>query len=303
MNFRYKCALQWIFSYLPYPSEWNYFAQRYLSRKFPASDLGMNTKYERAVGILEKFKKYSEKPLSEAVFFEFGAGWDLYLPMILSTFGVGKIYSTDLTPLSKQFILNDSFRHVKRLAGKNQTVPSSVPLFTKKNFRTILQKYFRIEYEAPVDARNINRPDNSIDLIFTNSVIQNIPPFILTDIVKDCYRILSSGGLVSFRQSYADQWSYVDKSISRYNYLRYSEKEWKKYCPPLQYQNRLRHKDYVKMYTDAGFEIIEENLELPNKLEQEILKQLPISKEFLDKYTMDELIINGSWCILRKNVL
>jgi SAM-dependent methyltransferase len=285
---------------LPYPNEWNYLAQKYLSRKFPASESSMNLKYERAIGILEKFKKHSDKPLSESVFFEFGAGWDLFLPMILSLFDIGKIYCTDLTPLSKPGILNDSFQHVKRLVGKNQTIPESIPLFTSKNFRTVLCEYFRIDYQAPIDARHVNYLDNSIDCIYTNSVIQNIPSVILDDIVKECHRILKQDGIVSFRQSYADQWSYIDKSISRYNYLRYSEKEWKKYCPPLQYQNRLRHKDYLKIYHDAGFEVIEQELETPNEQEQEILKQLPISKEFLDKYTMNELMINGSWCILRK---
>jgi hypothetical protein len=228
--------------------EWNYLAQKYLrGGSFSTSAAKMNTKYERAVEILEKFKKYSQKPLSDAVFFEYGAGWDLFIPMIISSFGTGKIYCTDINLLPKSDILNDSFQHVKRLADKDQTIFTNVPLFTNKNFRTILQKYFRIDYQAPIDARQLSHLDNSIDCIFANGVNANVPQNILIDIVKECHRILDPNGIVSFKQSYADQWSYIDKSISQYNYLRYSEKQWKKYCPPINYQNRLRHKDYLSI--------------------------------------------------------
>jgi hypothetical protein len=38
MNFRYKCILQWIFSCLPYSHDWNYLAQKYLTRMTPKFD-------------------------------------------------------------------------------------------------------------------------------------------------------------------------------------------------------------------------------------------------------------------------
>jgi predicted SAM-dependent methyltransferase len=300
MNFRYKCALQWLFSYLPYPNEWNYLAQKYLSRRAFPPDKVMEEKYQRALDNLEKFEKYCNKKLSDAVFYEFGAGWDLYLPMIFSTFGVGKLISTDLNPLSKVDAINHALSHVRRLADKNQIIPDKTLIFTKNNFRTILQEYFRINYQAPVDARYVSYSDNSIDFIYTNSVNQNIPQYILIDIVKECHRILKPDGIISFRQSYGDQWSYIDKSISRYNYLRYSEKQWKKYCPPLQYQNRLRHKDYLKIYHDAGFEVIEEQLDIPDDETRKMLENFPIAQEFREKYTIEELAINGSWMILKK---
>jgi predicted SAM-dependent methyltransferase len=260
----------------------------------------MEEKYQRALDNLEMFEKYCGKKLSDVIFYEFGAGWDLYLPMIFSTFGVGKLISTDLNPLSKVDTLNHALNHVRRLAGKQQIVPENTLIFTKSNFHTILREYFRIDYQAPIDARHVSYLDNSIDFIYTNSVNEHIPKNILIGIVKECHRILKPDGIVSFRLSYADQWSYTDKSISQYNYLRYSEKQWKKYCPPLHYQNRLRHKDYLKLYHDAGFAVVEEQLDIPNDETKKMLEHFPIAQEFREKYTMDELAINGSWMILKK---
>jgi predicted SAM-dependent methyltransferase len=258
----------------------------------------MEDKYQRVLEHLEVFEKYCGKKLSNSVFYEFGAGWDLYIPLIFSAFGVGKLISVDLNPLAKAEVMNYSLQYIRHFHGNN--VIHKTPTFTKKNYRTVLYDYFRIDYQAPCDARKVNLLDNSVDYIYTNSVIQNIPESSLFDIIRECHRIIAPNGLVSFRQSYADQWSYRDNSITKYNYLRYSEKQWKKYNPPIQYQNRMRHKDYLRIYTDAGFEVIEDHQDIPDDETRKMLEDFPIAQEFRDKYTMDELAINGSWTILRK---
>jgi predicted SAM-dependent methyltransferase len=261
----------------------------------------MRDKYRRSLNHLEKFEKYCDKKLSDSIFLEYGAGRDLYIPMILSTFGVGRLISIDLHPLAKAELLNTAWQNICVSAhALPQETKTQELIFTKENFRDVLHDNFRIEYQAPADAQKMNFGNNSIDFIYTNSVNEHIPPNILFIIVKECFRVLSPNGIVSFRQSYADQWSYCDNSITKYNFLRYSEKEWKKYNPPIHYQSRLRHKDYLKIYMDSGFEILEDHRDIPDDETRKMLEHFPIAQEFRDKYTVDELAVNGGWTILKK---
>ncbi len=99
---------------------------------------------------------------------------------------------------------------------------------------------------------------------------------------------------------YRDHFAYFDSNINFYNYLTFSESQWKKHNPPIMFQNRLRHKDYVNILKDIGFEIVKEELALPDESLSTGFDMLKISKEFSDKYTKDELNILGSQLVVRK---
>jgi hypothetical protein len=96
-----------------------------------------------------------------------------------------------------------------------------------------------------------------------------------------------------------DHWSYLDKSISVYNFLKYSEKEWRRYNPSLHYQNRLRHKDYISVVQKTDFEILEENKIEPTPTELDIIKNLRLSNEY-SGYEITDIGIKGPHIVLRK---
>lgn len=105
--------------------------------------------------------------------------------------------------------------------------------------------------------------------------------------------------MLVFSIDYKDHYSYFDKSISPYNYMRFSQKEWRKYNSSLHYQNRLRHSDYRKMMLDAGFAILEENPAFPTAEQEEALRALPLHDDFRH-YDFDDLKILGSTFVLTK---
>ena len=51
----------------------------------------------------------------------------------------------------------------------------------------------------------------------------------------------------------ADQFSFLDKSITPFNYMRYSSRAWRWLNSPVIPQNRLRISDYCRAYDRAGF--------------------------------------------------
>ena len=44
-----------------------------------------------------------------------------------------------------------------------------------------------------------------------------------------------------------------------FNFLKYDDAQWRRFNGGQQYVNRLRHSDYVRMFREAGFTILEES--------------------------------------------
>jgi SAM-dependent methyltransferase len=160
---------------------------------------------------------------------------------------------------------------------------------------------------VPSDARNTGLPDASIDYVFSNAVLEHIPANDLKYILKECYRILNTSGIICFTAGYWDHcWSH---SISPYYFYRFSKKDWLKRFPP-DGHNRLRHIDFRYLFEEKGFEIIQEDSLTPfdpsfsyrghsrEKLIEQ-LKSTPLAPEF-QKYTLEELAVLGGFWVLRK---
>jgi len=93
--------------------------------------------------------------------------------------------------------------------------------------------------------------------------------------------------------------SHFDSGISIYNFLKYSAKDWKKYNPALQCQNRLRHPDYIAILGQTSFEILKEVPILPDANEKEELMKLKPAAEFRN-YSRYDLGIKRSEIVLKK---
>ena len=85
-------------------------------------------------------------------------------------------------------------------------------------------------------------------------------------------RFLNASGLSIHIVDYSDHYARVD-SLSRFNFLTYSENEWKKYNSKFQYVNHLRHSECLVLLEKSGFKILEAEPDIEPS-EQEILKNL-----------------------------
>src|SRR5207245_10558273 len=95
---------------------------------------------------------------------------------------------------------------------------------------------------------------------------------------------------MSCRIDYTDHYSHFDKSISPYNFLQYSDKAWALFNPPLHYQNRLRHRDYLDLLRAAGFAVVEEQCREGTEADLQTRERGPLEQR-LGAYSLSERAI------------
>ena len=66
-----------------------------------------------------------------------------------------------------------------------------------------------------------------MDCITSTYTLEHIPADDIRRILVECNRILKPGGLILSLIDYQDHYSWLDLRISRYNFLRYSERQWR----------------------------------------------------------------------------
>jgi len=113
-----------------------------------------------------------------------------------------------------------------------------------------------LSYEAPYDVTR----GPEVDIVFSHTVLEHIPPPILAALFRDLRGKISPHGMMCHGVDHTDHRSNHDQSLSQIDFLRYSDAAWRWFCiNPQDYTNRLRHPDYVKLLADAGFEVRREH--------------------------------------------
>lgn len=305
MNFKYKAYLQNFFSMIPFGVTLNYLMQTKVTHSLPISDRDFMEKIETVKYHFENFKKYSSGiDVSECRYYEFGTGYDMVIPICMSLLGFNDLTCIDIRRLVFTDLINDSINRLNKVNDESLKLNKlkGIPAINKNNIARVLKEYMGISYLAPRDARDTKLKSSSIDFIVSNATMEHIPQNTIKDILKECYRILKPGGIMSNAIDYRDHWSFFDSSLSCYNYLQYSEKDWKKYNPGIMYQNRMRHRDYLEIIGETDFEIVMIKTDLPNQQEKNILNKLPLDEKFVKHYSPDELSIKSAAIVLRKNL-
>lgn len=289
-----------------------YLYQKHISKSLTHSSENFLALWQwKVLNHLVKIIKYGKVPVDSAVFYEYGAGWDLLAPfgfsIITRDSGKFQYICVDLNKFMHKELVYGTVHYYNILADamnkklQDNNMPfriRSTHIDTDINIIKYLLLH-NIVYKAPYDARQTDIESGSVDYIITNTVLHQIPIEDVKSILKECYRILKCGGIYSLNVSYMDMYTNFDKKITVYNYLKFSNEEWKQYSPPLHYQNRMRHCDYVKIFQDCGFEIIEEIPAPILESDIEIIKNMKIANCFRN-YSLEDLAIKRADFVLRK---
>jgi SAM-dependent methyltransferase len=298
MNFKYKCLLQRFFSNIPKGETLNYYFQKNVTKSLPSNNDKFLEKVNQGFNHYKNYKDYNKLTQKNNRYYEFGAGWTLTIPLTMSFLDF-EVFCVDIRKLIIPSLINDSLN--KFQLNKNE-LPFKLEtefVISNKNVLNNLIDNYKLNYYAPKDARETGFDDNHFDFISSSVTLEHIPKNDILLILKECYRILNKGGILSMTIDYQDHWSYFDKSISIYNYLKYSSREWKKYNPSLHYQNRMRHSDYLSLISQTDFKIVKEVPRKPDEIDKETLGKLEIAEEFKN-YNFDDLAIRGSEIVLIK---
>lgn len=297
-----KAALQGALSATPNPARWNRILQRYVSRSLDLSDAYFLTKWRLGKRHLDTFRRVSGADGAIDVL-ELGTGWFPVVPVALALGGARYVYTIDRQSLLRReqvlavleacrrqlergVVTLDSPAAERKLADllANRDALSCSELLTELGIRALVG-----------DAREVPLPSASVDLFVSNTTLEHIPGEVIAGILTEFRRLASARAVMSHLIDMGDHYAQFDRSITVYNFLKYSDRQWRPFNNTLQYQNRLRLSDHRALHRNAGWEVVEED---NSSLPVEVLRRVKLAERFR-VYDEDELRVYVSWMTSR----
>ena len=290
MDWRVKAMAQKVLSGLPGGGALNYVLQERVTHSVPQSDVELANKLDMARRQVEAIQAHTGKPASELAIYEFGAGWELTIPMARSLLGVGRQVVTDVVRGARAHLVMDAHRRLARRLGA-----------AEPHGHQDLAEYLadqRIEYLAPRSAEETGLPTSSFDCVTSTSVLEHVRPGQLPGILRECSRLVNERGVVYLFIDFNDHFGYFDDSISYSNFLQYSERRWSLYNSSLHYQSRLRMSDYLRLLDETGLLIVALEHDGPRPRETDGLRALRLAEPFL-RYSTEDLLTQNATVVCR----
>lgn len=281
MNWRLKCFAFKIIEKLPLGGALYQTAQRLVTGRYlPKVDEVRLRTYTIPV---DAFKQIA----GAEVALEFGAGRGLITPLLLSAAGAGRVHAFDLQRLAHIDQVNTVIEQLADLTDDDwQPVSDFIEL----------EQSYGIAYHAPGDVRATGLADGSVDLIYSTATLEHIPPAEIRAIMGECRRILQPNGRVCFTIDYHDHYASSDHSIGYMNFYQFSENEWRRLNPDMHFQNRLRHSDYVRLFEEGGWTIVEQRPMFESWSESDLMR-VELHSSFAH-YSYEDLTASNGYFLL-----
>lgn len=302
MRWLAKAALQRGVSALPAAEGVNYVFQRHVTGSLPTSESRFRKKFARAVQHFDAYLEHGpRRSAAEAVFYEFGAGWDLEIPLVYWCLGIDRQIVIDVRANVRLELVNHSLGRLGRSrakleakAGRTLRDPGRADVGSVRE----LADRFGISYLAPRDARATGLDPGSVDFVSSTSTLEHVPAEDLVPILSECRRLLRPDGAMSSRIDLRDHFSYFDRRLTPYNFLRFGERSWRLVNSSLNYQNRLRRPNYLEAFAAAGLTIVAEAAILPGEDDLAALREIDPAPEFR-RYSLEDLAVKGLRLVAR----
>lgn len=237
MDWRLK-ALAFRVLDLPGGAQAHYLLQRHVTRNWPRRPQTLDALAGIARRTVDDFDRH--RGGLPASVLEIGAGRDLAVPLALRQLGVGRVLASDVTRLARLDLVQHA---ADRLLSGQVRFESFSDL-----------DRFGIVYAAP---HRVTERDEKVECSCSNEVLEHVPPDQLVKLLKALRAV--TRGVTTHSIDYSDHYARSDGTISRLNFLRYSDAAWRRFNSGKQYVNRLRHSDYLRLFREAGFRILEES--------------------------------------------
>lgn len=305
MDWRVKGVLQKTLSIVPGGTALNSHLQLRLGdlRNFEKNvDIKVGGDWLTLMGYLRR----AHVPVADLEILEIGSGWHPALPLCFSLAGVRSCRTYDIvrhmSPELTFRMLDRLEAHLPKIAdaarlNKHRVEWAYAELKLAKTLDDLLRRA-RVHYMAPGDAAATGLAEGSVDMVYSNSVLEHVHPQILPRLMTESMRILRPGGVAAHCVACNDHYAHFDRKISFVNFLRYGEGMWKLWNNDLNYQNRLRKSDFLSIVNEAGFEVVQLNTTV-RKGVREALAGMKVAKPF-QRYSMEDLETTSVDFIARK---
>jgi hypothetical protein len=268
MNWKLKASLQKLLHFTKIGDTLNH---------IPATlkkDYHKNVCIYQAYECLRKFDEtqIDLKTESEKTALEIGTGYSLISPVILHLLGFDKIITVDISKdvsiktFQKQIQHIDHDDFLARITTKGTFSLTEIKekIQQLQSFQTLetLFEYCNIIYIPKYTLSDIEKQSMSFDYICSQVVFEHIPPAFLTELFQKMKNWLTKDGFavhtINFIDHFANPGFFQDKSISEFNFLKYSDKTWKYWAGnDIAYTNRLSYLFYLELCETNNLNVIE----------------------------------------------
>jgi len=308
MRWTIKARIQRVLSSAPLGPQLYYLAQRHLGgfRHFT-----INSKVAQGSSLLECLSDLRE-PLSDWSAVEIGTGWTPILPILFWLNGQKQCDTYDNQQLLKDALVVESARQfvaIDQSAAVLCQINDEQDVFRGR--LKVLEKLVadeasgleimrtcNIRYHAPVDAASTGLASESVDVVYSNTMLEHAREDEISALLRECYRIIRPGGYMLHLIDLSDHFAHSDQLISAINFLQFSEKRFSQYNSRFLYQNRLREPRWRQIIQDHNFEIICWRTHVDNRALSQ-LPTLPLDQAFAG-LSAEELCVSSIHVIARR---
>ncbi len=262
--------------------------QKFLNRNSVNVKIKSNDRsFKEALEILKK----QNIEVEDTTILELGSGWAPIIPYFFTyfakancvvTYDINEHYDAKTINKLNAYYKSNYAIEIAAESGK-YALPDKVTYYPKTNL-----------------ADENLQGNEPVDLVFSRFVLEHIPPEDLLKIHQNFAKILPKSAYILHMISPSDHRAYTDKSLSYYDFLKYSKEDWKKQHTKFDYHNRLRLPDYVDIFKKAGYEIVSLAHDTCEKDSEKYkkFKELTLHKDY-ENYTEEELLAGSINVLLR----
>lgn len=194
---------------------------------------------------------------------ELGTGWQPIIPLLFHIAGADRVHLVDadriLTPgaiLKTVDWVRSRARQVAEGLGVDLTdVVWRTEVDRDADLDGMLSS-LGFRYWAPYDVCELDIRPQSLDFITSRAVLEHIPRDTIEDIMRKFADALKPHGGMCHMIDHSDHFEHADHSIDRVHFLQHSDAFWRFCClNEHNFQNRMRHSEYVSLFQDAGFDV------------------------------------------------
>ena len=312
MNWKFKAFVQRFASIIPFGNDMYFWGQKMLGG---FKEFKIDSRLQFAMELIDCLVDQCES-LEGKRAVEIGTGWAPVLPMFFWLYGLTECHTYDIHWLLRPSFVQQTAAQIDFYCSQNRGLITQwknrdivlenkrLPLLEKLIMNNAASETILtncgITYHAPADVSQTVLPDNSIDIVFSNLVLGEIPIKGLDAIFSEVYRILHPGGFMLHCIDLGDQFASGQKDISKINFLQYSEREFSKYNSSINYQNRLRAPVYRQLFEKHGFTVTYWRGCVDQKALEQI-NNIQLHTDF-SSYSPDDLCTSTVYVMTRKSV-
>lgn len=270
-KWKLKAVVQKCISFMPWREKVNYLFQKHVTHGVELCDEHFGFKVGHARDHIDYFRRYGKTGPDHKIM-ELGTGWYPIIPVFMYLTRTGRVTSVDIqtwmnrdhqiATINKLFEWHGNGKLKGRFDdidperwSRLEDIHLNPDSYSMDDINEIIGLKLLLK-----DARSTGVADNSIDLICSNNTFEHIGKDVLMGILDEYKRIIKPGGVMSHFIDMSDHFAHFDKSITVYNFLKYSDKAWSRIDNKIQPQNRLRIPDYINMYNALGIPITEKEI-------------------------------------------